>query len=39
MDYYSLHKGKEVEKFIEAVGARVIYLQRYSPDFSPLKNF
>ncbi len=39
MDNYSLHKGKKVEKFIEAVGARVIYLQRYSPDFPPLENF
>jgi transposase len=33
MDKYSLHKGKKVEKFIETVGARVIYLPRYSPDF------
>lgn len=39
MDNYSIHKGKEVEKLIEAVGARVIYLPPYSPDFSPIENF
>lgn len=39
MDNYSIHKGKEVEKLIEAVGARVIYLSPYSPEFSPIENF
>lgn len=39
MDNYSIHKGKEVEKFIEAVESRVIYLPPYSPDFSPIENF
>jgi transposase len=38
MDNYSIHKGEEVEKAIEAVGARVIYLPPYSPDFSPSEN-
>jgi transposase len=39
MDNYSIHKGEEVANFIEAVGARVIYLPPYSPDFSPIENF
>ena len=39
IDTYSIHKVKEVEKFIEAVGVRVIYLPRYSPDFSLSENF
>lgn len=39
MDNYSIHKGEEVKLAIEAVGARVIYLPPYSPDFSPLENF
>ena len=39
MDNYSIHKVKEVEKFIEAVGARVIYLPPYSPNFSLIEIF
>jgi transposase len=39
LDNYSIHKGKEVEKAIEAAGAQVIYLPPYSPDFSPIENF
>lgn len=39
MDNHSIHKGEEVEKAIVAVGARVIYLPPYSPDFSPIENF
>lgn len=34
MDNYSIHKGKEIEKAIQKMGARVIYLPPYSPDFS-----
>lgn len=39
MDNASIHKGKEVEKAIQNVGARLIYLPPYSPDFSPIENF
>lgn len=39
MDNYSIHKGEEVKKAIEAVGAKVLYLPPYSPDFSPIENF
>jgi DDE superfamily endonuclease len=34
LDNYSIHKGEEVEKAIAEVGAKVIYLPPYSPDFS-----
>lgn len=39
IDNYSIHKGEEVKKAIEAVGAKVLYLPPYSPDFSPIENF
>ncbi len=39
MDNYSIHKGEEVKKAIEAVGARVLYLPPYSPDFSQARKF
>ena len=38
MDNCSIHLGKEVEKAIEAKGAKLIYLSPYSPDFSPIEN-
>ena len=38
MDNCSIHLGEEVEKAIEAKGARLIYLSPYSPDFSPIEN-
>ncbi|RUS93152.1 hypothetical protein DSM106972_097040 [Dulcicalothrix desertica PCC 7102] len=38
MDNCSIHKGGEIEKLIEAAGAKVIYLPPYSPDFSPIEN-
>ncbi len=38
-DNYSIHKGKEIEKAIAAVGAKLIYLSPYSPDFNPIENF
>ena len=38
MDNCSIDKGKEVEKLIEAAGAKLIYLPPYSPDFSPIEN-
>jgi len=39
LDNYSIHKGEEVKKMIESVGAKVIDLPPYSPDFSPIENF
>ena len=39
MDNYSIHKGTQVERAIESVGARVLYLPPLSPDFSPIENF
>ena len=38
-DNYSIHKGEEIEKAIASVGAKLIYLPPYSPDFNPIENF
>lgn len=38
MDNCSIHKSDEVEALITSVGARLIYLPPYSPDFSPIEN-
>ncbi|MBV5262409.1 IS630 family transposase [Synechococcus moorigangaii CMS01] len=38
MDNCSIHKGKTIRDCIEAVGARLIFLPPYSPDFSPIEN-
>ena len=38
-DNYSIHKGKEIEAAIRSVGAKLIYLPPYSPDFNPVENF
>jgi transposase len=38
MDNYSIHKDPEIERLIQAAGARLIYLPPYSPDFSPIEN-
>jgi len=37
MDNLSSHKVKGVRKAIEAVGACVVYLPPYSPDFNPIE--
>jgi len=37
MDNLSSHKGAEIRKAIENVGARVVYLPPYSPDFNPIE--
>ena len=37
MDNLSSHKVSGVRKAIEAVGARVVYLPPYSPDFNPIE--
>jgi len=37
MDNLSPHKCPEVDRLIEAVGARVLRLPPYSPDFNPIE--
>jgi transposase len=37
LDNLSSHKVDGVRQAIEAVGARVLYLPRYSPDFNPIE--
>ncbi len=37
MDNLKAHKVQRIEKAIEKVGARVVYLSPYSPDFSPIE--
>ncbi len=38
MDNLGSHKGAAVRNTIEAVGARLLYLPPYSPDFNPIEN-
>ncbi len=38
MDNCDLHKSDEIEALIQSVGAKLIYLPPYSPDFSPIEN-
>jgi transposase len=38
MDNLSSHKGPAVRRSIEAVGACLLYLPPYSPDFNPIEN-
>jgi transposase len=38
MDNLPAHKVAGIREGIEAVGAKVIYLSPYSPDFSPIEN-
>lgn len=38
MDNLSAHKVAGVREAIEAVGAKVVYLPPYSPDFNPIEN-
>jgi transposase len=37
MDNFSSHQVAGIRKAIEAVGAKLIYLSPYSPDFSPIE--
>jgi transposase len=39
MDNLASHKVAGVREAIEAAGARVLYLPRYSPDLNPIENF
>lgn len=34
MDNFSSHKVKSIQEAIESIGARLVYLSPYSPDFS-----
>jgi transposase len=38
MDNLGSHKGASVRAAIEAVGAKLLYLPPYSPDFNPIEN-
>jgi len=38
MDNFSSHKVAGIQEAIEAVGAHLVYLSPYSPDFSPIEN-
>jgi len=38
LDNLSSHKGPRVREMIEAVGARLLHLPPYSPDFNPIEN-
>lgn len=38
MDNCSIHLGEEIRALIEQVGAKLLYLPPYSPDFSPIEN-
>jgi transposase len=38
MDNLGSHKGKAVRQAIEAVGAKLLYLPPYSPDFNPIES-
>ncbi len=38
MDNYSIHKGEKIRSLIEGVGAKLIYLPTYSPEFNPIEN-
>jgi transposase len=37
MDNLSVHKSERVGELIESVGAKVLYLPPYSPDFNPIE--
>jgi transposase len=39
MDNSSIHQEAVIRPLIEEVGARLVYLPPYSPDFSPIENF
>ncbi|WP_427161620.1 transposase [Aliinostoc sp. HNIBRCY26] len=37
MDHLKAHKMKGISEMIESVGARVVYLSPYSPEFNPIE--
>lgn len=38
MDNLNAHKVEGVKEMIEAAGAKILYLSRYSPDFNPIEH-
>ena len=38
MDNAKIHLGEEIRLLIESVGAKLIYLSPYSPEFNPIEN-
>ena len=38
LDNSSIHKGEEIRAAIEAVGAKLVFLSPYSPEFNPIEN-
>lgn len=38
MDNLSAHKVEGISALIESVGAKIVYLSPYSPDFNPIEN-
>lgn len=38
LDNCSIHRREDLEPLVEAVGARLIFLPPYSPEFSPIEN-
>jgi transposase len=39
MDNARIHQEKYIRPLIESVGAHLIFLPPYSPDFSPIENW
>ena len=39
LDNATIHLGEIIREEIEKVGAKLVYLSPYSPDFSPIENF
>ncbi len=38
MDHLKVHKVKGIEEILESVGAKVMYLSPYSPEFNPIEH-
>ena len=38
LDNSTIHQGDEVRSAIEAVGAKLVFLSPYSPEFNPIEN-
>ena len=38
LDNSTIHKGEEIQAAIEAVGAKLVFLSPYSPEFNPIEN-
>lgn len=38
LDNSTIHKGEQIKAAIEAVGAKLIFLSPYSPEFNPIEN-